>query len=429
MTGHLLNAQQRQNLEEQLYHLPEILRRRARLLLLYDDGLTTYQASQETGYSRSQARHWKHQFQVSGFAILPGLNEAEAIDLDDTPLDGEADLFMAEEEETEAALDLPYPQPMAAAGILVEDGMAEAGRKVWCLNFAEMLAHEDGTRLGEEIEALHDMRVATRRMRSAFDVFGSYFKDKAVQPYLKGLRQTGRALGRVRDLDVLLEKAAAYQEAVGVNTPGSLEPLLENWRQQRDAARQRMLSHLGSQAYLDFKSTFNRFVQTPGLGARQTRPDQVEAAYRVRDVVPMMIYQRLAAVRAYDAVLDTASLVQLHALRIEFKKLRYSVEYFREVLGSEARAVIDDLKKMQDHLGDLHDADVACQLLGDFLKTWEDSQRLQPLAERQSPETILAYLAYQHTERHRLLVTFPQAWESFNQPEFRQNLAQAIAGL
>jgi len=323
MTGHLLTSQQRQILEEKLYNLPEILRRRAQLLLLYDDGLTTYQVAQETGYSRSQARHWKHQFQVSGFAIVPGVGEAEEAGPDDAP--SETDFDLPSVGETAAPLDPPFPQRTEKPGILAEDGMAEAGCKVWQFHFAEMLAHEDGTRLGEEIEALHDMRVATRRMRSAFDVFGAYFKVKVLKPYLKGLRQTGRALGRVRDLDVLLEKAANYQATLGADTPGSLEPLLGHWGQQRETARQRMLAYLGSQEYLDFKRAFNRFVQAPGLGARPVRPDQVEAAYRVRDVVPMMIYQRLAAVRAYDAILNNASFVQLHALRIEFKKLRYSV--------------------------------------------------------------------------------------------------------
>jgi CHAD domain-containing protein len=426
MTGYLLTSQQRQRLEEQLYSLPDILRRRARLLLLYDEGLTTYQAAQEMNYSRSQARHWKHQFQTSGFAILPGFSESDSVDVDEEPpLAGvRAQPGLAAGEPA----DLPYPLPLKSAGILADDLMAEAGRKVWLFLFAEMLSHEDGTRLGENIEDLHDMRVATRRMRSAFDIFEQFFKAKALKPHLKGLRLTGRALGRVRDLDVLLEKVEHYQLSLGSVVPGSLELLLDAWRQQREAARQQMLVHLGSQAYRDFKLAFNRFVQTPGMGMLPANPEAL-SAFQVRDVVPMMIYERLAAVRAYDAILDNASFIQLHALRIEFKKLRYTVEYFREVLGEEARTVINDLKQMQDHLGDLHDADVACQLLGDFLKIWEDSQRVRPLAERQNPEAILAYLAYQHTERHRLLVTFPQAWAYFNRPEFRQNLAQTVAGL
>jgi CHAD domain-containing protein len=73
-------------------------------------------------------------------------------------------------------------------------------------------------------------------------------------------------------------------------------------------------------------------------------------------LAPLLIYTRLASVRAFNAILPDASIEQLHGLRIEFKKLRYTIEFFREVLGEEARAVIDDLKALQDHLGDLNDA-------------------------------------------------------------------------
>ena len=60
---------------------------------------------------------------------------------------------------------------------------------------------EAGVRSGEEIEYVHDMRVATRRMRAAFQVFGDYLEMDKMRPFLKGMRRTGRALGAVRDLD------------------------------------------------------------------------------------------------------------------------------------------------------------------------------------------------------------------------------------
>ncbi len=50
--------------------------------------------------------------------------------------------------------------------------MSEAGRKTFRFHFRRMVYNEPGTRLGEDIEAMHDMRVATRRMRAAFRVFG-----------------------------------------------------------------------------------------------------------------------------------------------------------------------------------------------------------------------------------------------------------------
>jgi CHAD domain-containing protein len=91
--------------------------------------------------------------------------------------------------------------------------------------------------------------------------------------------------------------------------------------------------------------------------------------------------------------------------------------------------VIEEIKVMQDHLGDLNDANVACQMLRDFLDEWEERQVLLPIEERQNPEPIVAYLGAKHAERHQLMVTFPLAWERFNRPELRTALAEAIGGL
>jgi len=150
---------------------------------------------------------------------------------------------------------------------------------------------------------------------------------------------------------------------------------------------------------------------------------------QVRDIAPVLIYTRLGRVRAFDAVLDSASLDQLHALRIEFKKLRYTTEYFEEVLGPEANLVIKDIKKVQDHLGDLNDAQVATEILRAFLTQWDDEQAQLSVVERHSPEPIMDYLSYRYTERHRLMLTFKDTWGHFSRPEFRQNLAAAISVL
>ena len=101
------------------------------------------------------------------------------------------------------------------------DTLAEAGRKIFRFQFSQVLDHEAGTRLGEDIEELHDIRVATRRLRAAFEVFEGVFKPKALKNSPEGLRSTGRTLGQVRDLDVFMEKAQQL--------PGELCP--------RDSAR------------------------------------------------------------------------------------------------------------------------------------------------------------------------------------------------
>ena len=306
--------------------------------------------------------------------------------------------------------------------------MAEAGRKILRFHFAHMLSHEKGTRLGEDIEELHDMRVATRRMRAAFDVFKPFFKPKAIKNHLKGLRATGRALGRVRDLDVFMAKAEHYLETLPEDERLGLEPLLDAWQQEQALGRDQMLAHLDSESYQQFKQDFNDFVSTPGAGARPVSGNNPEPD-RVRHVAPVLIYTHLAAVRSYETIITNATIEQLHALRIEFKKLRYTLEFFREVLGAQAKEVIDDLKTLQDHLGDLNDANVACRILREFIETWEERQMDLPLQERQNPEPVVDYLAAKHAERHNLMVTFPEAWAHFNRPEFLENIALAASVL
>jgi CHAD domain-containing protein len=333
-------------------------------------------------------------------------------------------------ESAEAAMRLlPFPEPTEAIGMSRDDPLAEAGRKVMRFHFARMLSHEDGTRLGEDIEALHDMRVASRRLRAAFEVFQDAFEPGVLKPYLKGLRATGRALGQVRDLDVFMEKAQHYLATIPEERHAGLDPLLAGWMEQREAARTEMLAWMDSKAYTDFKRKFNLFLSTPGAGARSA-PTGMPTPTKVRDLAPVLIYTRLAAVRAYAPYLDDAPIELLHALRIEFKKLRYTVEYFQEPLGKQAKDVIELLKQMQDHLGDLNDADVAAGLLNQFIQDWEALQTASPGDERQVIDEVHHYLAYRHDERQHLMETFQEEWHKrFWQPAFRRYIAQAVSVL
>jgi CHAD domain-containing protein len=289
-----------------------------------------------------------------------------------------------------------------------------------------MLLHEAGTLLGEDIEELHHMRVATRRMRAAFEVFSPAFPPGALKKYRKGLRRTGRTLGKVRDLDVFIDKARRYQESRSAAQRVDLEPLLQAWADARATARKELVAYLQSSRYQAFKEKFSAFVSTPGVGVLPS-PAEMPVPYLVREAAPALIYARLAGVRAFDAILHQATLEQFHALRIEFKKLRYTLEYFREVLGEDVKVVINEIKKLQDHLGDLNDANVASGILRDFLAQWDALQAQKPVAERHNPEPVLMYLSYQYAERQRLMVTFQEAWTHFNRSRLRAKLAKAVS--
>jgi CHAD domain-containing protein len=429
-----LSDDQKRKLSDLSQTESKLLTHRARLILAYAEGKPTMQAAMEAGISRGRARFWKRQFLLKGMSIFT-LDTRDVLEDIQTPssLDetikggqGKTPSVYVDKSDANVRMEIPYPKPLQSIGVSLDDTLAQAGRKVWLYHFALMLSHEEGTLVGENIEELHDMRVATRRMRTAFDIFSPAFDPKIMKHYLKGLRTTGRVLGDVRDMDVLLQNAITYQDNMKENKRPGLEPLLSEWKRSIDKKRAKLTKLLQSEAYYNFKYNFNLFLQATEYISEPLSQNGGTNS-RVRDIVPVLVYSRYAAVRAYDAILPTASVTQLHTLRIEFKKFRYLLEYFREILGDNAGQGITELKQLQDHLGELHDADVACQLVRDFLKDWEEDQIGKPIPERLNPEPLVTYLAYLHAERFRLIISFPELWKKFSRPEFRQFIAQAIS--
>ncbi len=429
-----LSDEERQQLVVLSQNGPELLSHRARLILGYAEGKPTIRAAMDAGISRGRARFWKRQFLAKGMGIfnpdsdnaLPSDSVVEAKNLlQDKPV-LETEVIESVKEEPAILMEITYPQPRETIGISPDDTLASAGKKVWSFYFSEMLCHETGTLLGENIEELHDMRVATRRMRSAFDIFSSAFEPKIMKRHLKGLRTVGRVLGQVRDLDVILANAMNYQKKQKEDQRPGLEPLLADWQGTIDQQRIIMLKHLQSEQYERFKHNFNLFLQVP----EQNESLQMQNGGMnslLRDAVPVLVYSRYAAVRSYEGILPTASVTQLHALRIEFKKFRYTLEYFKEILGEGANQAVNEIKQLQDRLGELHDADVACQLVSGFLKRWGKGQTHIAIADRLNPEPVVTYLAYLNGERFRLTSSFPEIWRKFNRPDFRQTIAQAIS--
>jgi CHAD domain-containing protein len=307
------------------------------------------------------------------------------------------------------------------AGVKIDDPLSEAGRKVLSLHLARMLAAEDGARSGEDAEHVHKMRVATRRMRAAWRVFDGAYRPKAQKRYVKELRTVATALGGVRDIDVQLQDLARYAKTLEPEGAADLEPLADAWRTRREQALEELLGLLDSKAYGRFVDDYLDFVATPGADAAN---DDASRPQRVWDTAAGRIWQAYEQVRAHDSGLRWADVPALHALRIDGKRLRYTLESFREVLPpgptGELLAVVT---RMQDHLGLLNDADVAATATRTWLMT--ASSGLGPAAR----EAAGAYLVAREAEIPRLRRTFPVIWRRVAGPAFRRRLALAISAL
>ncbi len=322
----------------------------------------------------------------------------------------------------------------ATPGLALDDTLAEAARKTFLFHFQRMLYLEPTTRLGEDNEALHDMRVATRRMRTAAQVFAAYLDGNALQPYVKGLRRAGDALGAVRDLDVFWEKTELFLGSQEETERPDLTPLQTAWQEARNQARANLITYLDSNAYRRFRERFAAYLESPWISPTPPLNTKGEALpQRVRHVAPVIIVERVAAVRAYDPWMRApdAPLSRYHRLRIASKRLRYTLEYFIEILGPAAKPLINQVKLLQDHLGDLQDAVVASSLLRDFLiwGTWgRPSTAILPTEPIVAPG-VAAYLTARQLELQKRRDSFLMLWENFCSTEFSRLIGDTVAAL
>ncbi len=303
-------------------------------------------------------------------------------------------------------------------GVTADDVVAEAGRKVLRFHLARLIAREPGTRLGEEPEELHGMRVATRRMRAAWRVFGDGFRPEGTRKFRSRLRVVAQKLGAVRDIDVLILALEAYRADLPADEGQALEPLFDDWRSQREAARIVLTRELDSGGYRRFVDQYRAFVLTAGTGALVVTPTQ---PHHVRDTAGSRIWHAYEAVLAYGPVLRWADVPTLHQLRIGGKWLRYTLEFVAEALGPDARPLIERVVAMQDHLGLMNDAEVAAMkaraLLVARTGTLSNAQNL----------AIARYLTSREREVARLKRGAAAPWRALASPVFRRGLGRAVA--
>ncbi len=235
--------------------------------------------------------------------------------------------------------------------------IAEGVRRVLRRFFDRLLTREEAVRKGEDPEDIHQMRVATRRLRASLQVVETIYDPELVRRYRRGLRRVAQSLGAVRDGDVFLQHIAAYRAGLPEGAGTNLEPLIGALEAERAGARSRLLHDLDARRYTKFKQEFAAFLTSPGAGvaalpATGTPP-------RVRDEAGSALWRRYEQWRAYEVALAAPSDEALHQARIAGKHLRYTLEFFAAALGPNVEQVLAPLITLQENLGSLQDGVVA----------------------------------------------------------------------
>lgn len=253
------------------------------------------------------------------------------------------------------------PCDLGPSDVAPDSTFGELARATLRRQLTAFVAHEPGTRLGEDPEELHDMRVATRRLRAALDLFGDALPQTAQEARAE-LGWLGRLLGTVRDLDVQLARRDAEVRLTaglfGDEEGHPLDALFSRIATDRAQARRDLLQALDSDRC---ERLLGALV---GLARDEASEPTLEAQPAAVLVLPELVNRRhRSASKAAHRAHRTGAPEDFHRLRIRCKRLRYCVEFATDLYGRRAQSYVRRLVKLQDMLGALQDGEVAIHRL------------------------------------------------------------------
>jgi len=244
---------------------------------------------------------------------------------------------------------MAHPTPIRGLG--PDSELGEAARRILAGRLADVRKPE--AKLSEELDddGVHDMRVATRRLRAAIQVFRPLGGLGKLEVEVKRLQD---ALGDVRDLHV----QAAW-----------LEEVAKKSRREKPDTRAGIAA-LGKARLTGLKAKEKRLRSELERWASRTMPrllrkmDGLEDDHRFggRRVKEPLLWRVRRVRKRMKVYMDAPDAASAHALRKDLKKLRYELEIFQPAFRRTLGALVEVLVPLQEGLGELHDADVRLEV-------------------------------------------------------------------
>ncbi|MDP1611238.1 MAG: CYTH and CHAD domain-containing protein [Sulfuritalea sp.] len=260
-------------------------------------------------------------------------------------------------------LDTP-PAPVKAGEVAIDaaDTPLAAFRLIALDCLSHLQLNHDGAVHSDDPEYVHQMRVATRRLRAALRMFRPVLPAGFSEQLLPSMREMMQALGQARDLDVLMTEIVAPVASALPDEP-RLADLAGAITNRRYAARGNIRHVLRQPGYGQLLLTAGKllhdspFVDSSGAGGRDESQSLLHFADR-------RLRRQLKAILELAAAARADYPPSLHALRIGIKRLRYAIEFFGPMLpGKSGTAAIKRLAGLQEELGQLNDLASAGTLL------------------------------------------------------------------
>jgi CHAD domain-containing protein len=280
-------------------------------------------------------------------------------------------------------------------GIYCDASAASGIRLVLMFRLEEMCSLRDDALDAGDPEGVHDMRVASRRLRSALRDFLPYLSKRHIAKSLHEIKNVADALGRVRDQDVALLALDKLAHKAPPLVVASINRFAELRRQKREEARAALLRTLDANTLAALRSSFANSLEA-AIAAAGRKKSKQEARngtlVSYRDLARMTILNRLEDLeKLSDSLYYPLSIKPLHRMRIAAKRLRYAIELFENCWGQQAAIFAKKVAVLQSSLGELHDCDLWIDDLGKDLSQVE-KQRGTSGAEAAEDDHAAAYI-------------------------------------
>jgi CHAD domain-containing protein len=299
-----------------------------------------------------------------------------------------------------------------------------------------------GVKEAQDIEYIHRMRVASRRLRAALPLFSTCFTDKQYLKWMQEITRITRALGEARDADVQIaflkktikkiQKDPAQRNKSPPADQLSVEPairfLLPALEKERELFQKRVLSAIAGLERSKVTDEMRQVFTTMENELLATRKKPALCA--IPPVAALRIGKRLSTLLSYEPwVLHPEAVAEHHATRIATKKLRYTLEIYGPLYRNNLKKPLARVKKIQEILGDVHDCDVWIDQITSLLLRERSHLRSKKGTKRPDPTTLSSLkilLCDREAERKRRYRQFVRYWQALARAKLWEELIKTL---
>ena len=290
-------------------------------------------------------------------------------------------------------------------GLTFDTSVTDAIRAVLTTRFDETYNLRDAALNWGDPEGVHDMRVASRRLRSAIGDFAPCMRERPMSEVLDKIKQVAGALGRVREDDVAIVALEKTMAKAPDQIASGIPKFAEERRRHLTEARVYLEAALRNAEWEQLPTAF-RAALDASLAVPKTRRKVSGHCSSYGAVGAYIIEQRLVGFeKSSNAVYHPLKIKRLHKLRLAAKHLRYALELFEQCWGDRAAFFAVKASALQSSLGELHDCDI-------WLTTLSKSNMRSDELPRETLVWLINYFLKMRAKNFGKALKQIQKWES-----------------